>query len=171
MKAFFIHLLIIIFSKASASGRRLISWLFLKAGFEEIKGPQNVMERELNCGKKNFFLEEWRSKSVWGVSQWMRFALIFFFSSRKIKSLARTQMFNLYCIKLAFSLKGYHLKFLSSSIDKHMKDVFHLKLYAEPLWDTLQGNMETQIWFPYLLKCDFLTCTSDISSSDFFLLI
>lgn len=55
MKAFFIHLLIIIFSKASASGRRLISWLFLKAGFEEIKGPQNVMERELNCGKKIFF--------------------------------------------------------------------------------------------------------------------
>lgn len=38
------------FSKASASGRRLISWLFLKDGFEEIKGPQNVMERELNCG-------------------------------------------------------------------------------------------------------------------------
>lgn len=172
MKAFFIHLLIIIFSKASASGRRLISWLFLKAGFEEIKGPQNVMERELNCGKKNFFF--WRNEdqnlfgechSGWGL---LRF---FFFSSRKIKSLARTQMFNLYCIKLAFSLKGYHLKFLSSSIDKHMKDVFHLKLYAEPLWDTLQGNMETQIWFPYLLKCDFLTCTSDISSSDFFLLI
>ena len=55
MKAFFTHLLIIIFSKASASRRRLISWLFLKAGFEEIKGLQNVMERELNCGKKIFF--------------------------------------------------------------------------------------------------------------------
>lgn len=38
------------FSEASASGRRLISWLFLKDGFEEIKGPQKEMERELNCG-------------------------------------------------------------------------------------------------------------------------
>lgn len=42
------------FSKASASGRRLISWLFLKDGFEQIKGPQNVMETELNCGNVLF---------------------------------------------------------------------------------------------------------------------
>ena len=171
MKAFFTHLLIIIFSKASASGRRLISWLFLKAGFEEIKGPQNVMERELNCGKKIFFGGMKIKICLGSVTVDEVCSEFFFFSSRKIKALARTQMFNLYCIKLAFSLKDYHLKFLSSSIDKHMKDMFHLRLYAEPLWDTLQGNMKTQIWFPYLLKCDFLTCTSDISSSDFFLLI
>ena len=57
----------------------------------------------------------------------------FSFLPEKKKALARTQMFNLYCIKLAFTLKGYHLKFLSSSTDKHMKDMFHVKLYAEPL--------------------------------------
>ena len=84
--------------------------------------------------KKIFF---WRNEdqNLFGeCHKWMRFALIFFlFFQKKKKALARTQMFNLYCIKLAFSLKGYHLKFLSSSTDKHMKDMFHVKLYAEPL--------------------------------------
>lgn len=124
----FAHL-ITIFSKASASGRRLISWLFLKDGFEEIKGLQNVMERELNCGNVLFggmkMRIHCRSVTVNKTLLWFSF-----FSFRKKEAPTRIRIFNLYCILLAFSLRDLHLKMFSLSLDKHLGVVSYLRLHA-----------------------------------------
>lgn len=98
------------FSKASASRRRLISCLFLKDGFDEIKGPQNVMERE-RTKPWRFSLRRNEDQNSFGECH--RFALFIFLFFHKIKAPARTQICNLYCILLAFSLKGYFLKLFS----------------------------------------------------------
>lgn len=96
------------FSKASASGRSLISWLFLKDGFEEIKGPPHAIERELNCG--NFLFGGTKVKIHLGSVTMNKVCSVFLFFP-KIKAHAKIQIFNLCCILLAFSLKDYHLKF------------------------------------------------------------
>lgn len=50
---------------------------------------------------------------------------------KKIKVPESTQIFNLYCILLAFSLKDSHLKILSTAVHKHTEDVFYLRPHAE----------------------------------------
>lgn len=154
------------FSKASASGRRLISWLFLKDGFE-IKGPPHVIERELNCG--NFLFGGIKIEIHLGSVTMNKVCSVFRFL-QKIKAPAKIQIFNLRCVLLALSLKDYNLKFFCLFLIGYTQWRRVLsKTICRALWDTLNWKMKVKIQgscrYVYLIISSFKFFLIDLNNS------